>query len=972
MNTRSLFLCLFLAAALAASVCRAQTRPDPPGAQPPFRAYTDIPGVTQEEIAAIEALKKQGDPLIYGSLFSTEAFLTDKGAVAGYTRLFCGRLSSLFGLTVTPRLYDWDELLAGLEDGTVDLSGDLIPTPARRERYAMTDAIAERSLSVFKKKGAPDIAEVAKKRPPRLAFLTGSSHLAAFRGVYPERFEHVYVDSYENAALMLRTDDLDAFIGESVADCFFIEFGVVESKPLFPLVYIPVSLTAVKKELRPFISVMNKYLAGGGQKELERLYHEGETDYKRYALFRSFTSEEKAYIEQAVRAGAQIPVVLESDNYPVSFFNSTTREFEGIAPDLLAAISGFTGLTFTTINQGGAKWEDLLASLTSGEAAIISELMYSEGRKNKFLWTETPFCTTSYSFISKTAFPDLEIYQVMSQKVGVIKGTVYEEMYNKWFPDNKPVLYDTGDLAFEALERDEITLVLAAEFLVLSQTNYREKSGYKVNIALNHAVEVKFGFNLKETALRSIISKAQGFARPEMIVKRWFGKVFDYSAELAQTRVYLLLICTALLLLLLAFISSYMFRNRTMRIKLEELVGERTHELRLRIEEREAAEREARIASSAKSSFLARMSHEIRTPLNAIIGMSEIAKKAAAGNDKALSAVNRVLASSRHLLGLINDILDMAKIESGKMVLASEPFSLGRAVGEVADIILPRCADKNIRFKADAAQVESRVVKGDKLRLNQVLINLLGNAVKFTNAGGETGITITLLEERPDNLSLAFSVYDNGIGMSREQVDKLFAPFEQTDASIASRFGGTGLGLSISKSLVNAMGGDISVSSAPGKGSTFRFALTLAKGELRASEAPEHSEPPDLAGARILLAEDIAVNRIIIDELLSPTGAIIDEAVNGAEAVARFADSPEGHYRLILMDIQMPELDGYEATAQIRALPRADADIPIVAMTANAYREDVERALAAGMNAHVSKPLDVGALYGVLAHLGKR
>ena len=310
----------------------------------------------------------------------------------------------------------------------------------------------------------------------------------------------------------------------------------------------------------------------------------------------------------------------------------------------------------------------------------------------------------------------------------------------------------------------------------------------------------------------------------------------------------------------------------------------------------------------------------------------------------------------------------MAKIESGKMVLSVEPFALGRAVGEVADIILPRCADKNIRFKADVAQVEDRVVKGDKLRLNQVLINLLGNAVKFTGAGGEIGVSITLMEERADTLSLAFSVSDNGIGMSREQMDKLFTPFEQTDANIASRFGGTGLGLSISKSLVNAMGGDISVSSAPDKGSTFRFALTLPKGEICAAEAIEHSEPPNLAGVRVLLAEDIAVNRIIIDELLSPTGAILDEAVNGAEAVAKFANSPENHYRLILMDIQMPELDGYEATARIRALSRADAGVPIIAMTANAYREDVERALAAGMNAHLAKPIDVGALYGVLAH----
>ena len=952
---------------LALTGCRDE-KPRRDDARPVIRTYRDIPGVTQDEIAAIEALKAGRDTLVYGALLSTEAFIDDRGEVAGYTRRLCAELSSLFGMSFAPRLYGWDDLLDRLANGSVDFSGDLIPTPARREIYAMSDGIAERSISVFKKRGEDDFAEIAKKRRSRLAFLNGSVHLAPFREVYKDEFGLTYVDNFEQAAALLGSGAIDAFINESVSDCFFVEYGFIESKPFFPLIYIPVSLTTQKDELRPIISVVNKYLAHGGHETLALLYTEGESDYKRYGLFRAFTPEEREYIKLSIASGARIPVALESDNYPVSFFNDTSGQFEGIVPDLLESISAFTGLRFETINQGGTPWEKLMDSLVSGKAAFISELMHSETRKGRFLWTDHPFCTTSYAFISKTSFPDLEIYQVMGQKVGVIKGTAYEEMYNKWFPDNKAVAFDTGQLAFEALERGDIALILAAETLLLSQTNFREKPGYKVNITLNHAIEAKLGFNIRETLLCSVMSKAQGFMKTDMIAKRWFGKVFDYSTELAKTRVYLLLICVALLLAVMGFISSYLLRGRSMRLSLEKLVNKRTAELQAQIAVREAAEREARIASSAKSSFLARMSHEIRTPLNAIIGMSEITKKAVAGNEKALDAVTRIISSSHHLLGLLNDILDMAKIESGKMLLADEPFTLGPAMDQVADIILPRCADRGIRFIQDIDAARNLSIRGDKLRLNQVLINLLGNAVKFTDAGGQVSVSVAPLREEADAFCLAFAVSDDGIGMTEEQIAKLFSPFEQTDASIASRFGGTGLGLSICKSLVNAMGGDISVASAPGRGATFRFELTLPKAAACDPEYRETAETVSFEGVRVLLAEDIAVNRIIINELLSPHGAVVDEAANGVEAVAMFAASPQSHYSLILMDIQMPELDGYEATGQIRAMPRPDArTIPIIAMTANAYREDVNRALAAGMNAHIAKPIDVSALFNTLA-----
>jgi signal transduction histidine kinase len=376
-------------------------------------------------------------------------------------------------------------------------------------------------------------------------------------------------------------------------------------------------------------------------------------------------------------------------------------------------------------------------------------------------------------------------------------------------------------------------------------------------------------------------------------------------------------------------------------------------------------------ASRAKGAFMAHTSHEIRTPLNAIIGMAYILKDCVTDNEKALRSVNQIMTSSHHLLGVLNNILDMSKIESGKMELTHEPFSLLTACGEVSDIMTQRCSDKKITLVTNIHESKDIIIVGDKLRLNQVLINLLGNAIKFTGINGEIKLITEVLdfihEESGEKAHVKFSVSDNGIGMTEEQVKKLFTPFEQADSTIAARFGGTGLGLSLSQNFVNMMGGKISVTSELNKGTSFFFSLYFDKGELPASqtadEDDEKHEDLNLKGKKILLAEDIEINRLIICELLSPTGPVINEVENGRQAVDRFTASPEGYYDLIMMDIQMPVLDGYEATKEIRALTRADAKtVPIIAMTANAYKEDVEQALAAGMNGHVAKPIDKDAL----------
>ena len=304
----------------------------------------------------------------------------------------------------------------------------------------------------------------------------------------------------------------------------------------------------------------------------------------------------------------------------------------------------------------------------------------------------------------------------------------------------------------------------------------------------------------------------------------------------------------------------------------------------------------------------------------------------------------------------------MAKIESGKFALLVEPFSLLEATDEVAKIIRQRCSEKGVRFHTRIDIEAGRGALGDRLRLKQVLINLLGNAVKFTPKDGEVIFAVEPL----NGDAVHFSIEDTGIGIPEDQLDNLFNSFEQADSSIAVRFGGTGLGLAISQNLVGMMGGQITAQSELGIGSRFEFSITLENAALESSEQVS-IDIPDLTGKRILIVEDLEINRLILSELLADAHPEIEEAEDGIQAVALFEASPAGYYDLIFMDIQMPNMNGYEATQAIRELDRVDATaVPILAMTANAYKEDIDHAISSGMNSHLSKPIDIGEVMSAL------
>ncbi|MCM1133714.1 MAG: ATP-binding protein [Ruminococcus flavefaciens] len=453
----------------------------------------------------------------------------------------------------------------------------------------------------------------------------------------------------------------------------------------------------------------------------------------------------------------------------------------------------------------------------------------------------------------------------------------------------------------------------------------------------------------------------------------------------AVVRTLLIFAVVMLLLSALAAVSFARQQNSVRLFKQEQINLRRQEELNQKLADsnsmlasaKETAEQALRIAEEAnraKSSFLSNMSHDIRTPMNAIIGFSTLLERDAENSAKVRDYTAKIKSSGQHLLGLINDVLDISKIEAGKTTLNQAEENILSIISELDSIIRPQMKSKGHIFEIFSKDIQHEYIIVDKLRVNQILLNLLSNAMKYTPDGGHVRLTVQELPQMTRQIAgYRFTVEDNGYGMSPEYMTKLFQTFSREENSVTNKIQGTGLGMAITKNLVDLMGGTISVESEKGKGSIFTIELAFPVSEQEAdcdSNTQQHGEKDSvttatsvLEGMNILVAEDNEINAEILSELLDISGATCNVCENGQLAVEEFERSKPGEYQLILMDIQMPVMNGYDATRKIRELNHPYAKtIPIIAMTANAFAEDIRDALDAGMNAHIAKPVDMSVL----------
>lgn len=392
--------------------------------------------------------------------------------------------------------------------------------------------------------------------------------------------------------------------------------------------------------------------------------------------------------------------------------------------------------------------------------------------------------------------------------------------------------------------------------------------------------------------------------------------------------------------------------------------------------ELEKAVLEAKNANEAKTRFLFNMSHDIRTPMNAIIGFSELLEKHIDEKDKAIDYLGKIKSSSNFLLSLINYVLEMARIESGKLALKKEVGCVTELIESLTDVFEPGVKKKFITYSCET-DIQHKYVIGDETKVREIFINIIGNSVKYTPEGGK--ISVSVKEEpfeKENYIAYRIIVEDNGIGMSKEYLPHIFEEFSREHTSTESKVTGTGLGLPIVKSLIDMMGGTIEVESQLGCGTKMNvvlpFELASEKQILEEKQKEKEKISDSILGKRVLLAEDNELNAEIAMTVLKENGLKAERAANGKQCIEMLKKMPEDYYDMILMDIQMPEMDGYEATKRIRNLDDARADIPIVAMTANAFEEDRQKALESGMNAHVSKPVDMNMLFKVMAQILKK
>ena len=543
---------------------------------PTVQSYKDIPGVTQEEIVAIEALKVGRTKFSYGAMVGTETFPLPDGSHGGFTMEFCARLSQLFGIPFVPEIFGWNDLIDHIEARSVDFTGELTPTEKRQQEkgYLMTIPIAERLLRIFTHVDSDKIQVEADTEGRTIAFLENTTTAGDIRKIYRVSFKSVEVADYPTAARQIQSGEIDAFIDEAVADPAFDEFDFINSQIFFPMVHSPISMTTANPELAPIISVVNKYIGCSSHtgNDIYDLYNAGDFAYARHKLDKLLTDAEKAYINDLRQRNEPVRVAFEQDNYPTNFYNEKEGEYQGIAADVLSEISKLLDIEFKIVGTNNLIWAEIYEKVKTGEIPMAAQLLRSKPRKEFFIWTTAPYAKSYYAIVSKADFPNKSSYQIIRYSVGVMKQSGHADTYRSLFPNNNNLIeYDTFDDCLNALERGEVELWMASEHEFITQTHYREKTGLKINLRLTESMDSYFGFNKNEKLLCSIISKAQQFVQTDTIDAHWTTRTYDYTKKIAEQRVFFMEIFSGVVLLLLAVCVFLLVRTMRLERKLKDI-----------------------------------------------------------------------------------------------------------------------------------------------------------------------------------------------------------------------------------------------------------------------------------------------------------------------------------------------------------------------------------------------------------------
>jgi len=636
-------------------------------------------------------------------------------------------------------------------------------------------------------------------------------------------------------------------------------------------------------------------------------------DDRKKELRALLNDDEREYIKN----NPVIKLAAEHYNYPVSFYNTYENKWQGIAFDVLRETEEITGLRFEIVNDNAADWPDLLKTLENGEASMITELLRSEDREGRFLWSDHVNLSDYYALLSKPDFHNIEENEISSFRIGLTKDTVYSELFKKWYPNHKNIKeFESSDTAFDALDADEVDMVMSSQARLLAITHYHELVGYKANILFDESAISSFGFNKNEVVLKSVIDKTLGLIDIKRISRQWEQKNYDYRAKLADAQTpWLIGTVTLSVCLFITLIILFILKYREGK-RLEGLVRKRTAKLNETQRNLETAVLTIQSASRDKSALFNNINFEIRTALNATLGMIAIGKSSIK-RDRYVKDIqycfSRIEESSYHLINAVNSILDISEIEIGKFDLTTAEFNFERMLQRAVNVVNSDVREKQQVLTINMDNEIPKTLIGDSQRLSQIITNLLKNASDNTPETGEVTLKASLVKDADSGneegslCTMQVSVSDTGTGLTEEQKNRLF---KQKEINIADN---ELLSFSICKNLVEMMGGEIKIESKPEKGSVFTFSIRMKKGNEKQSMRDKKSIWENI---RVLIVDNDPDSLEYLKGIVQGFGARCDVAVESEEAFRLIRRN--GIYDIYFIDWKSSEVDGLDIVDALR------------------------------------------------------
>ena len=913
----------------------------------------------------------------------------DSAYKSGYGYEYLQRIASYTGWKYEYIYGTWQELYAKLVVGEIDLMAGIAYEENRASEISYPDlAMLNETFYIYKDTDddAIESSEITSYAGKKIGTLSNDEKMTKalenWKAQTYAQIEIVYYDDLKECASEFNEKKIDAFASADNIVSSYTGIVPVEKIGKEPY-YVCVSKERedILEELNDALSVMNEQDTFDLQ--VLRNKYSAETSV---SVFLSRQEREWMESHQTITVGYAKNYLPYCDT---AEDGSVTGMIADLIPDLFAALPG--DYTFDITYREFTSQSEMLESLKNGEIDIVfpvgDESWYAE--QQDYLRSMSAV-VSPIMLVYREPYNDDTLTKIAVNKENLLQISFTMETY----PEAEIIMCDTIEECMEAVQTGTANSTLVSAL----RSSYLIGDAKKINtLTLSDDERLCLGVALGNNALLQVLNHGMTILGDSYGLNHTYSYMDAFAAKYTITdfvRDNVWAVVMFFVVVAVCVVIYFVRRERNQR-----RVVEKEAEQNRRLAE---ALEGAKQAAVARMVFLRNMSHDIRTPMNAVVGFTNLAIKTESDTQKVHEYLTKILVSSNHLLGIVNDVLEISRIESGQTKLEEAPCSIDDIVNEADVIIREQAQEKRQNFVVDFSGVRDHYVVCDKLRIKEILVNLLGNSVKFTPACGTVSLTVTQIDgseeiDRNENNSKVsysedkqsskvnssgdkqektgcyeFCVSDTGCGMSPEFLKKIFDPFERELSTTASGVAGTGLGMPIVKSFVDMMGGTIDVQSTPGKGTTITvcLVLTVAPTPQKAESETTAQEKQNLfAGKRILLAEDNELNREIAAAVLEEAGFFVESVENGEKAVQKIKQTPEHYFDVVLMDIQMPVMDGYTATQEIRKLQGVRAEIPIIAVSANAFNEDRAAAIEAGMNGHLPKPIDTTQLIGTLGKI---